>query len=65
VERSRAPRSDEARAQAAGAAARTRRRADRRLPADHGRRSWAVRVAAIGLLALLMIALIVILASLL
>jgi len=50
---------------AAQAAAATRRRTDRRSPADARKASWAMRVAAIGLLALLMIALIVIVLSLL
>ncbi len=50
-------------AQAGGAAVRTRRRSDRGLAGDGP--SWPLRVAAVGLLALLMVALVVIVLSLL
>jgi hypothetical protein len=47
------------------AAARTRRRTDSRATADRESASWMLRVAAIGLLALLMLALVVIVLTLL
>jgi hypothetical protein len=52
-------------AQAGGAAVRTRRRTDRRVPGADDGPSWPLRVAAVGLLALLMVALFVIVLSLL
>ena len=52
-------------AQGVSAAARTRRRSDSRAAADRGGPSWILRAAAVGLLALLMIALLVIVFSLL
>jgi ferric-dicitrate binding protein FerR (iron transport regulator) len=60
ADRARAPRTPEP-----AAAARTRRRADSRAAVERERPSWLLRAAAIGLLALLMLALVVIVLSLL
>jgi hypothetical protein len=60
IDRSRVPRTSEA-----GSAARTRRRSERRTPAERESPSWVLRAAAVGLLALLMVALVVIVLSLL
>jgi hypothetical protein len=49
----------------AGAAARTRRRTDSRSGVEKESPSWVLRAAAVGLLALLMLALVVILTSVL
>ena len=60
TDRPRVPRTSEA-----GTAARTRRRADRRTVVEKESPSWILRAAAVGLLALLMLALVVIVLSLL
>jgi hypothetical protein len=59
-DRPRVPRTSEA-----GTAARTRRRSDSRSAVERASPSWILRVAAVGLLALLMLALVVIVLSVL